>query len=45
MITPECCLIIERAAARAVIKRDRTIVASGTMNSSIGMSTAIFPFP
>lgn len=28
-----------------VIKRDFTIVASGTINSSIGNSTAIFPFP
>ena len=45
MITPECCLIIWRAAAREVTKRDLTIVASGTMNSSIGKSTAFFPFP
>jgi hypothetical protein len=45
MITPECCLITWRAAARAVIKRDLTIVASSTMNSSTGKSTAFLPFP
>src|SRR5215469_681122 len=45
MITPERCLIMWRAAARPVIKRDLTIVASGTMNSSTGKSTAFLPFP
>src|SRR5262249_4369720 len=38
-------LIIWRAAARAVIKRDLTIVTSGIMNSSIDKSMVVFPFP
>src|SRR5499427_7592926 len=45
MITPECALIIWRAAARAVMKRDLTIVVRGTMNSSTGRSTAILVLP
>src|SRR5215831_14595168 len=40
MMTPERALVIWRAAARAVIKRDLTMVVSGSMNSSTGRSTA-----
>ena len=40
IITPACCLIIWRAAARAVMKRDLTRVSSGTRNPSTGKSTA-----
>ena len=44
-MTPECCFTMWRAAARAVMNCDFKTVVSGTINSSMVRSTALFPFP